>query len=569
MRLIPTSGDVGRADDGIATSGEVGRPGLVGLAAAILLALGLSLYGQSWGLPDTRSWSNDDIAPTAPIRAVDVWLNNWYKYPSLQPLIDRALYQPWLVAWRRSGAIVDSDECRIPTRSRCFDDPHERMGWLLRLSRLRSAFMAVGTVIAVWMMTLYAGGGRVAAVWAALFTACIQSLIFFAHAGNVDVPQVFWFAWSIVAWLAAMRGGGIRAYVAFGALAAASLATKEAIVGAYVLPGLALLWRLGRDQFDSAAETALQPSQPISQSLSLPARTFSDPRLIALVAALLGVYGLVNNVIFNFAGFREHVAYWLIGSGIEPWNDAFEGYAALAVRTWHRLEDAAGHPLLWWGAAAALWATWRRPHSRLLWLPFVSYSIFTIGLVRYVYTRFTLPMVIILCVFGGMLAEAAWRQNGLRRVAGLGLAGLVLAHSFLYTLHMDRLLVNDARYAAEEWLRENAPAETEPRIVALGSSTYLPRLDWLGYDTERLDEEEFTTEALIEVQPEYIVISGKTIGGFEGGPREKLYAIIAAAGDYKVAFDHKSTSGLERLLIAPYVETRVNPRIIVFERADG
>ena len=556
-----TAGPSAAGPNGIESAplnGNRDAAGALGIVAALLLAFGLSLYGQGWGLPDTRSWSNDDIAPKAPMRAVEVWREGWYKYPSLQPLIDRVIYEPWLASWRRSGAIVDTDECRIPEKSRCFDDPHARLGWLLRLSRLRSALMAVGTVLAAWAITLRVGGGRMAAAWAALFAACLQSLIFFAHTGNVDVPQVFWFAWALVAWLAAMQGGRLRSFVAFGALAAAALATKEAIVGAFVLPGMALLWRLVRDQLDLGG-----------RGVTASVRAVVDTRFIALVAVLFGGYGLINNVVFNPAGFQQHVEYWLVGSGIEPWNDAFAGYTALAARTWRRLDDAMGGPLLWWGTVAALWVAWRRPAARVLWLPLVSYSLFTIGLVRYVYTRFTLPMAIILCVLGGLMAEAASRERGVRRVATLVVAGLVLAHSLLYTLHMDRLLVHDARYAAEAWLADHAPAVEEPRIVALGSSTYLPRLDWLGYDAERLDEDEFTIETLAKLRPALIVISGKSLNGLEGAPVQQIDSVIAAAGEFEIVFDYKARSGLERFIVDPYVETRINPRIVVLRRVDG
>ena len=558
------------SDEGGRRGGDLSR---LGLAAALAVSLGLSLYGQGWGLPATKSWSNDDIAPKAPIRAVETWREGWYKYPSLQPLIDHALYAPWLSAWRRSGAIEGSAECLVPDDADCYDDPQARFGWLMRLSRLRSAVMAAGTVLAVWVMALRVGGGSSAntaevtraATWAALFAACLQSLVFFAHTGNVDVPQTFWFAWSMVAWIVAMQGGGTRAYVAFGALAAASLATKEAIVGVYVLPGLALVWLSVRRGIDHSIESSVRSR--VGRAMNI-GRAIFDPRFLVLAAALFGVYGLINNVMFNLDGFKEHVAYWVDGPGIDEWNDDFGGYFALAGLTWRRLGDAMGRPLLWWCAAAAMWAAWRRPGSRVLLLPIVSYTLFTIGAVRYVFTRFTLPMAVVLCVFGGLLAEAAWRERGVRRVVGVGLAGVVLVHSLLYTIHMDRLLVLDARYAAEEWFSAAGlpTGDDSLPVVTLGSSTHQPRLEWLGYDVDRVDEGEFTAVGLAAVGVDVIVLSGKTLDGLDGEAAAFRDSLLAGEAEFGVVFDFIAMSGLERVLVKPYVESRVNPRIVILRR---
>lgn len=539
----------------------------------MVVSLGLNLYGSSWGLPATYSWSNDDITPKAPLRAVEVWRDGWYKYPNLQPLVLRAAWAPWLAAWNGTGRLDRTGDCAAEMEPSCFATPVEQSGTLMFVARVLAAAMGTGTVVAVWLLARGVGGGLAAAAWAAGFAACTQALVFYAHVGNVDGPQTFWFAWSLLAFVAALRGNGAghhAAFGAFGVLGGMAISTKEGIYGAYVLPAAALAWLRWTD----IAATAGPGAGGRARALG---RLLIDGRLVAAALAVAGVYALVQNAFGNPAGLARHVGYWLEGPGIADWNEGYRGPLDLAHRAWRRLGDAMGRPLLWWTAVGAAWVAVRRPAARPLLLAALSYGLFTLLAIRYVYVRFTLPLAVVLCVCGGLMAEAAgarhsgddrriWRVRDFQplRVAAQAVAAIVLAHSFLYSLHAVRLMARDARYGAEEWLEQNVVAEA--KVVYQGSKTHLPRFERVGLDAERIEDDALTTRGLLRVGADVLVLSEKNARGLDGEAaalRDAVYAGSAIDGGWRKAFDLDARSGLEPYLWHPFAEDRISPRIVI------
>ena len=98
---------------------------------------------------------------------------------------------------------------------------------------------------------------------------------------------------------------------------------------------------------------------------------------------------------------------------------------------------------------------------------------------KYAPLRFILPLVPILAVFGGAMAARLLRVPPPARIVTVPLLAFVFGHAFLHSLNGDLMLVNDSRYLAEDWLRENV--ETEARIGTYSTAQYLPRLAWLGH----------------------------------------------------------------------------------------
>ena len=81
-------------------------------------------------------------------------------------------------------------------------------------------------------------------------------------------------------------------YLAFGFASGCALATKEAIIGAYLGMGLAIYGvHVNRER----------GSQPLTPRSWLEASF--DRKLLGLVACFLAVYALANNVLFNWSGF--------------------------------------------------------------------------------------------------------------------------------------------------------------------------------------------------------------------------------------------------------------------------
>jgi len=517
------------------------------LAAILALSLALGSVGAGWGLPNDRSWSNDDPTPRVPLRIGQIWCCGHDRYPYLQPLITRAVYAPSLAWWRLRGEIAAS--CADLGDADCYARPYEQLGWLMRLSRALAAVMGAGVVAAVYAMAVRLYADRRAALCAALAAAVIHELVLFSHWGNVDVPYLFWFAWSIVAFLDVVQRGRTRDFAAFGLLAAAALATKESIVGAYVGVGLAILVVHAR-----RALAARPPGQPAAQDLW---RAALDQRLLILLACLLGLYGLANNVVFNPSGFAEHVGYWIGGAGIAPWNDRFSGHAALLATFGKQLGDAVGRPWLAAAGVAAALAAWRDRRTGWVLLPAASYYLFTIAPIRYAFTRFTLPVAILLAVPLGWLAARAMSTT-LGRVA----LAMVFAHALLYSMHADVMLVIDSRYAAERWLASAVPRQA--RVVAIGSPSYLPRLAYLGYAPQRLDDDDASLPAILAEDADVVVMARRSRAAAADGASMLVDQLVGSG--YTIAYEATIRAPLAPFIGTDFIETRVIPRAMILAR---
>ena len=467
---------------------ESGRP--LALRAAwlgpCLLYLLLAGTGLTWGLPNDRSWSNDDIAPVSVLRVGEFYAGVPYKYPYLQLLIDRVLYEPYIRLSEARGQFQEG--CR-PVRPDCFVEPSVAMGHLILISRLRSLLMGLATIVLVASTAAMLYGPQ-AGFWAAMLAASNETLGFFGKQGNLDVPAGFWFMTSLLLWLRILRGGGRRDWLAFGLVSGAALATKESIVGAYVLMGGSLLVSMPRQLRRIVTE----------QDTS--AKVEAVWRLGLLTLGLLGVYGLTMNVVFNWTGFVQHLRHWVGGPGVEDFNDAYAGPLWLARMIWDRAVDGAGWPLwlflaagpfvtlVWPGEGRNGTATASRHATLWLMIPLASYLLFTILPIRFVYSRFLLPVYLLLAIVGGSWAARLWNgpsdprtptAGGRRLVGRMSLIAL-LTYSSAYSLNEGLAMRVDTRLAAERWLTSHVPPGIE--VVAFGDSAQFPRLGLLDLDSD-------------------------------------------------------------------------------------
>lgn len=585
-----------------------------GFALALPIALYLALAGTgiTWGLPNDHSWSNDDVAPNTVLRVGEFYWGASHKYPYLQLFIDRALYQPYILTAKANGRYEPGCE---PVRRDCFVDRPRQVGHLILISRLRSLVMGAGVValVAGAAAMLY---GPQAAFWAAMLAAVNETLGFFGKQGNLDVPYSFWFMASILPWLRILRGAGRRDWFLFGLLAGAALATKEGIVGAYVLMGGAMLIALAR-QLRPAAGPAASRRGAVMET---------GRRLVLMAGGLLGVYGLVMNVAFNWSGFVDHLRHWVGGPGVEDFNDAYAGPLWLARTAWNRGIDGAGWPL-WLFLVAAPIASLLHPDRQqgdgaarraTLWLllPVCSYLLFTIVPIRFVYSRFLLPVFLLLAITGGPLAARLWRGPAdpmaeagasrlLRLIGRLMLIG-ILGYSSLYSLNQGLAMRADTRLAAEAWMAANLPSDAQ--VVAFGDEAYFPRLDLLDLDPEVIrwktlppylaaddpaadDEPTAQAAALAAMMlavddpdlappagaPHWLLLSSRSVPPLgTAGERLQLRLRDGRAG-YDVIWDSdQAYPGMERAAGRPsplgtaipgdLVENRISPRIWILRR---
>ncbi|MSS72244.1 MAG: hypothetical protein EXS64_12250 [Candidatus Latescibacteria bacterium] len=108
-----------------------------------------------------------------------------------------------------------------------------------------------------------------------------------------------------------------------------------------------------------------------------------------------------------------------------------------------------------------VWAALRRRPEGLVLLSFFVYFLF-IGNGRWVFTRYTIPMVPVMLILGaGFVVWLGDRCGRLRVPALWGLVGLVLAGPVYGVARLDRLLLReDTRLLASAWVREHIPDGT-------------------------------------------------------------------------------------------------------------
>jgi hypothetical protein len=136
-------------------------------------------------------------------------------------------------------------------------------------------------------------------------------------------------------------------------------------------------------------------------------------------------------------------------------------------------------------------------------------------------------------------ALAAARERVRRPALATAAAALVVAWSALRALSVDVLMARDSRYAAEAWLRRNAPAPA--LVAAVGPLEYLPRLDGLAW--RRMGP---SPERLARVAPDVVVVNADYARRAEpGGADAALFAALASgAAGYRLAHEQPATQTL-------------------------
>jgi hypothetical protein len=519
------------------------------LAGIVALALVLMLLGIHWGLPNYESWNGDDISPAKPLRVVHDWLRGNHKYPYLHWWLNLALYAPWILAVAAMGE-VDLG-CFPRLGPECFAHPLRDMTVFMAVTRSLSVAMGVGVVLATRRLALALHGDRAAALFAALFCAASPTFVFFCHTGNLDLPLLFWFTLSLVAAVSLWRRGAPLDYAAFGLLAGCALATKDAIVGAYVLPGLALLGvhgkRVGR-------ESGLRGAALLRAVLF-------DRRLLVLVAIVLGLFALVQNALFNPSGVVEHFKIWTEGGPVLNYLRSRNTGALHVLRHLSfSLEALLGAPMLALCAAGAAFCAFAVRRSLALWIPFFSYT--ALGLApSFVEPRLVLPLLPLLAVWGGVLASRLVQLRGAPRFLGAALLALVAGHEVLLALNLDLRMIRDSRYAVEAWLAENVPRGTP--IATLSGSGFLPRVRRMGYDARVFLPGQVTRGVLESSDLDWALFNSI---GHPMADRSYLEDLRSGRLGYEAAFE-AGESRKER----GWLETRqrpgvVSPRITVLRR---
>lgn len=493
-------------------------------------SLALNATAIWWGLPSRYGFAVDELQPSVIRKGIETrFSGDWHEpaYPPFHYYVLAATY--------------------LPVTGLHLVEPNSIEGYTLffALGRLVSLVMGVGILLVVRRVAESIFGSP-SGVFAALIVAVAAPFVYYAKTANLDVPLTFWAMLSLWFFLRVVDRGELRDYLTFTLAAVVAMGTKDQAFAFYLLPLTSFLFLRFRREGSIL-------------------RVVTDRRVRWSV--LLGVlaFFLLHNVVFNYRGFVHHFEEILWARRqYSAFENSFSHQLGMLRQTAVHVLFSLGSPLTIacaLGMVLSLSGFKRYPLAAWPLLFGASYYLFFIVPVLSTWLRYSLPLVAILALYGGKLVAEVVSRG----LAAKALTASVFVYSFARAASVDVALLEDSRYAVEDWLRENV--QEGQTIGYMGPEYYLPRLYEMGGLRLR------PTESVLERErPDFLVINREFVSRFEPGTREgdlfsKLfqgrtsYALVYARGSGPsgtlLAFD-----GLLANL------SKISPPIEVYQRAE-
>ena len=207
----------------------------------------------------------------------------------------------------------------------------------------------------------------------------------------------------------------------------------------------------------------------------------------------------------------------------------------------------------------------------------VSYYLGFINVIRYAFDRYLLPVCVIEAVLIGVAFDRLLRAgDNVSRAAVRTAALAMFAYTALYAGMVDVLMVRDARYSAERWLRDQGGNHSMVGIMF--PATVLPRLDDLRVAEIR------SVEDLRNARPDFFILNADYARAVPPGrPEGELAAALRqGTAGYRLALRsapappwawlpaaHPNLVGPREEVPVLSVLTQVNPTIEIYARDGG
>jgi hypothetical protein len=422
------------------------------LAATMVVAFALRVYGLRWGLPNAQhlhSYHPDefDIAARAALMLAQGDLNpHFFNYGSL------TIYLTYIAGFVGSLAGLVND----------------LGGWHLA-ARLVTVAFSTATVYVVFLIgrTFYS---EVVGLVAAAFLAVMPGHAVHSHYATVDVPATFFIAlcllcaakmlvspsklWRVLAGLSAGWAGACKynaAVVLLSALAAIAMSNVQC--------------PMSNEPLDEADEEYIpQPAIIGHRSLVI------GHWLLVIVCAAVAFIAFCPYVALDFPKFRQDFLYELehvrTGSGLIFANTSNGFYHHLAVN----LPVALSPPLLALALLGFFFSLWKHERRDIALAAFVVPYYFLIGSVQVKFLRYTLPLAPTFALYAAQWIEG-WRwtrpqQDGVQEPLRCATRWFVLGFALLYSVaHVAVFARLDPRDAAADWMKQNAPQGASVGLV--------------------------------------------------------------------------------------------------------
>ncbi len=546
---------------------------------ATILVLSFCLYcdGISWGLPSFSGWAVDEVLPSQVLRGMQAgFTHGWSeKYPPFHFYLLAILYLP--VYWLNHGDFTKLGE------------DLETYTTLFYIGRSLSVAMGVAIVGLIYALARAVYSHSVA-LWSTLMTAILLPMVYYSKVVNLDVPYLFWVIISFIFYVRILKNHLLKDYILFAVMAAIAVSTKDQAYGFYLLTPFFILWQYTR--------FIKQPAGDVSRS-QVWIQLLKDPRLIYPLLAGIVTFIILNNLIFNWQGFIQHLRLITAGSAsvVPRYDQSFWGHVQMFGQSWRHIRVAFGWPL-YLVCLIGLGDALRQPRQHslalMLWVPLISYYLTYITVIVFNDVRYLLPCNLILTIFGGQWLAKQFQltrnfpsshqassrlfqvKHQLLYWRSLAIA-VIFIYSFFYVYSINVLMKHDSRYTVEAWMAANM--DQDALILATGAKRYLPRLEetYANVDIEM----EPTIDYLQERNFEYVITtSGYDIRRFAVGSPQYEFFTHLDRGDlgYEPVFAYQSRPWPDLLNHAELGERhlekrtihsnfdKINPEIRIYQR---
>lgn len=513
---------------------------LIVLFASIIL----NAVGIWYGLPSYEGWAPDEILPRYVQAGITQHFSNgWHqKYPPLHYYLLALMEAPIMLYSRLQG--LDWRSLEIYSS-------------LIFAGRLLSLFMAVGIVLLVYRCGLEILSQR-ASLFAAGIAALIVPFVYYAKTANLDVPYLFWFMNSLFFFLRLLKTRQRKYYLLFALTGTLAVCAKDQAYGLYVLPPLIVLlsdWKRKKKEV---------------QGLSV-FRFLANPTYLLATTVAFITFFLVYNLAFNYQGFIQHIKLITgpVSKNYRLVSHTLSGHLLLLERAWDQIRFSLGWPLFCVCLAGVIMSLVRQKKNSFLLSLFsfvVPYEILYIHVILFNYSRYYLPLLLVLSLFGGQfIADVLAVRSRLSLISRLTVAA-IFSYSLLYAFSLNVLMIKDSRYAAEKWMRQNIPRDA---LVGLAVwKVYAPRVE--GYRWVSLTHMSLEKFRALSQRPDFIIVNTEFRRRFRPGTAEHRFFKGFSRGkeSYEIVFRHRSS--FPWLPIRPREVLKqintINPEIVIYRK---